>query len=225
MCVSVFFSCYFYVVEWQHFYRLTKQIAKRQLELGETVLSLEIIIFDEWLNTNRDIETEVNEWHCIICSLQLYNTYATCLMTLNNVWMTLAHLISIHFILVHIFMRTIFFSLSLDSMKCCHLFYVFAATLLMTTSKQWLKRMKATAEFGAAFYPIPLARPRFIRFLHFHFRWNPNSFSAMAVECYECALIIRIKMRSKFHTIHFHHNHVQIITTSCFWYVIDCSKL
>lgn len=109
MCVSVFFSCYLYVVEWQHFYRLTKQIAKRQLELGETALSLEIIIFDEWLNTNRDIETEVNEWHCIICSLQLYNTYATCLMTLNNVWMTLAHLISIHFILVHIFMRTIFF--------------------------------------------------------------------------------------------------------------------
>lgn len=42
-------------------------------------------------------QKEVTEWRCIICSLQLYSTYATCLMMLNNVWMTLAHIIPIHF--------------------------------------------------------------------------------------------------------------------------------
>lgn len=131
-----------------------------------------------------------------------------------------------------------FFVLLLNFGKCCHLFYAqpwqIAAnngdtqtlTLPRMNSQEAKKKMTTTTEFEICFSSYTHCCS-----MKFHFWWKFSFFFV-----YRCCESRRMLWMSTHYThnkkvreiphntiIHFHHNHVQIIATSCFWYVIDCS--
>lgn len=188
-------------------------------------------------------QMEMNECDCIIYSLQLLNTYATCLMRLDNIWKCLnnfPHTPCIYFY---------------ACIKCCVLrvclwisknvvWILFSPNLIhnrQTVAKtqtfthiKWARGWKirtTIAEFAICIsHTLPSLSYFVCWFIQIHFgivfvdivvRTSRRMLWMSTHYLHKKAREIPHSQTHKI--IHFHRNHVRIVTIPCFWYVIDCS--